>query len=297
MRKKLFWGLNLIVWVGVGVGIWSFLGMITEMLIKRPGAFLNLPELEPATETFVESNPLGQKIAAKWYQGKPGAGAVILCHGHGASQKEFRAVLPFLRKAGFGVLSFDFRAHGESGGEFTAIGLHEWEDIQVVLRGAEARGFLPPGTPLGAYGRSMGAAALVNGAEKLPRIKAFILESLHYDLRGVAVQDVRNVFGLPDNFLIDLVFRIAQRKTGIDYYSSRPGETVRNIAPRPLLLIHDVGDIRIPLADFQRIARNATWSKTLLFQKAPHVGAHGAEPAKFEQECVGFLASAGITVP
>ena len=270
--------LLVIVWVIFFAGSWNFVSMVTDFIIKRPGGARHLSDLEPATAAFSVTNPQGTKIEAWWYQGKHGAGAILLCHGHGVRHEEMRDVFEFLRKAGYSLLMLDFRAHGKSGGDYTSVGLHEWEDVDVVLKEAEKRGYLPPDVTLAAYGRSMGAATLANGAVHLPRIQVFILESMYSELRKVAANDAAHLLSLPDCFLIDLIFWNAFQRTGIQFFDSKPFEAVKNIYPRPLLLIHDARDARVLNPDFERVAKNASGAKTLVFSEAEHVRGHQTEP-------------------
>src|SRR5512145_2337086 len=44
------------------------------------------------------------------------APAIIICHGLGANRSDFTDLAVSLTKRGYMVLTFDFRAHGESGG-------------------------------------------------------------------------------------------------------------------------------------------------------------------------------------
>ena len=59
-------------------------------------------------------------------------GAVILvAHGHGGIIPEDMVLL--FAQHGYGVLAWDFRAHGASGGNFTSIGYYEVLDMKAAL--------------------------------------------------------------------------------------------------------------------------------------------------------------------
>src|SRR5207302_614737 len=69
---------------------------------------------EPVTLT----TPDGVKLAA-WYVPRADAHAgIVLCHGYGASRQYVAGLIPFLHRAGFAVVAFDFRGMGGSGGRF-----------------------------------------------------------------------------------------------------------------------------------------------------------------------------------
>ena len=250
--------------------------------------------VDPAFRPFCTRNSSGQKIWAWYYPGKPDTGALLICHGHGVSHNELAPQLPVFQKSGLNLFFLDFSAHGVSDGEYTTIGMREWADLDAVLKAAEKMGVLPQATPLAAYGRSMGAAALVNGARHLPRIQAFIIEAMFPNLRKIAANDLLAVSGVPDNPLIDLAIAYAEWRTGIAYSQNRPETEIPAIAPRPLLIIHDGKDRRLHQEDFDRLKHAAPFAQTTVFSEGSHVGAFRSDPARFEREFLGFLASSGI---
>jgi len=252
---------------------------------------------DPGLKAFSALNVRGQRIWGWYYPGQPDAGAILLCHGHSVSHNELRYVFNFLRPTGYHLLMLDFRAHGASDGEYTSIGLQEWEDVDAILKEAEKLGYLPPNRPLGAYGRSMGAATLVNGARHLPRIHAFLIEAMFPWLRRIGANDLKAYVGIPDNPFVDVAFWYASWRTGIDYLTNRPENEIGNIAPRPLLIIHDAKDVRLHRSDFERLKTAASGAQTLVFDEAGHVGAHKSEPERFEREFLSFFAAAGIPRP
>lgn len=298
-------------WFGV---IFALPVFVTDVALRRPH-FSPLTEKEdPDTFAFQAVNKRGLKIHAWYSPGQPAAPVVLLCHGHAVDHGQMYDVQDFVRKAGYAVLALDFRAHGRSEGTFTSLGLHEWEDIDAVLQEAEARGLISRPTPIAAYGRSMGAVALINGAARLTRIGAFLLESPFAELRAVAANDARHQFLLPDCFLIDLVFLYQEWVTGISFFTNRPVQTIVGCGSRPVLLIHDAKDRRADQTAFDSLrqalaAADETASAratgtasgiplhlTSVYPAANHVGAMWSEPERFQREFIGFLASAGMTI-
>lgn len=88
--------------------------------------------------------------------GERGAGAVVLMHGIRGSRAQMLSRARFLRAAGYGVLLFDFQAHGEStGGRITA-GYLESRDARAAVELARASF---PGEKIGVLGVSLGGAA------------------------------------------------------------------------------------------------------------------------------------------
>lgn len=283
--------LTLVVWLAVVAG---FFWWVVNLMICRPEMGYPDHPRDPDGVALTAVNASGQRIAAWFYPGRPGAGALLLCHGHGVDHGNFTSLFPFLRRAGLALITLDFRAHGQSGGQYTSIGEREWEDLAAVLAAVASQGLLPASQPLAAYGRSMGAATLANGAAHLPRIDAFVLESCFAELRLIAGRDARREMHLPDNPLFDLFFALASWRTGYDYAGNRPVAAIAGVASRPLLLIHDALDPRATTEDHQRLARAVPHARTLTFANANHVQGHAVNPPLFEREFLAFLASAGI---
>jgi hypothetical protein len=289
--------LLILIWIVVAIGFWNFISFGTDLLIKRPGVTQERPVLPPATDRLIAKNPRGDEIPAWWYQGQPGAAAVLLCHGHGVSHLHMDDMLVWLKDLGFSVLLLDFRAHGEGGGTYSTLGRDEWEDIAAVLGESERRGWLPAGVPLAAFGRSMGAVALINGAAHLPRIQAFMIESMYARLRLIAENDFAWVLGILGQPLVKLVFFNAWVRTGIDYEESRPVDRLAGVAGRPLLIIHDDQDYRADTRQFDMLCQTASHARQLVIRGAGHVQGFQAKPELFQRTIIEFLASAGFDLP
>ncbi len=279
------------------IGISIFFGSLfwgSNLLIYPPssGFIENIPDKDAVA--FSCLNPLGQKIHAWWYPGKPNSGAIILCHGHGVNHRLTGDMMPFLRKAGFSLLLFDFRSHGLSDGSYTGIGLNEWEDIDAVIREAQNRSLLTASMSLAAFGRSMGAASLINGSGRLSRIHAFILESSFAELRSIAANDFIGMTSIPDNPFIDLSIWFSEKRTGINYRENKPMNHIHEIGSRPVMLIHDSLDSRATREQHDKLASRVPHARILIVPGAGHVQAHKIASATFEREILTFLASAGM---
>jgi hypothetical protein len=64
----------------------------------------------------------GTKLSGWWIPAKGAERTVLLCHGLGANKLNQLHMARRLHEAGYNVLTFDFRAHGESGGQFSSFG-------------------------------------------------------------------------------------------------------------------------------------------------------------------------------
>ena len=75
----------------------------------------------------------GVRLSA-WYTPSRNGVVILLAHGYGEHRPEWLYVI--LAKKGFGVLAWDARAHGESGGEISTGGYLEVLDAKAALDAA-----------------------------------------------------------------------------------------------------------------------------------------------------------------
>lgn len=113
--------------------------------------------------------------------GPPGAPGVVLCHDLGGSKEAMLSLAIALQKAGFTVMAFDFRGHGESGGTGSTLGVEEKRDVLGALDylGSVAG---VDGKRLGVYGVGMGAQAAVRAAADRPAATVLVLDGLYPDV-------------------------------------------------------------------------------------------------------------------
>ncbi len=130
------------------------------------------------TETKVTMSD-GVRLAASYFEptGTPPAGgwpAVVLLHGLGQTRNLSDFWSPnlmaqkFLAPEGYAVLTFDARAHGESGGQFTLDGPRELQDLRELLTWLTTQHPVDA-QHVGAYGASYGGGLVWRAAaEGLP---------------------------------------------------------------------------------------------------------------------------------
>jgi dipeptidyl aminopeptidase/acylaminoacyl peptidase len=121
---------------------------------------LHPPRLIPPGNTLrkynIEYRPVdlvtedGIRLSA-WYTPPKKGALILLAHGYGDNRPEWVYVM--LAKKGYGILTWDARAHGESDGDISTIGYLEVRDVKAALDYALAQ----PGVEhVGAWGGSMG---------------------------------------------------------------------------------------------------------------------------------------------
>ena len=166
-----------------------------------------------------------------------------------------------LARHGLGVLSFDMRGMGESPPAPLSMGNLEQRDVLGAVDFLRS-GHLPfpeLGRPriIGGLGISMGAATLLLAAAREPDIRAVVSDSAYADAaplleREIPKRTVAVVGRIPGAFGPSALV-MARILYGIDLFRARPVDTIANIAPRPLLLIHGTADDYVPISNFEQL--------------------------------------------
>ena len=72
----------------------------------------------------------GVRLAA-WYTPPQNGALILVAHGYGDRRSE--DVYSLFAEHGYGVLAWDFRGHGASGGDLVTLGYHEVLDVEAAL--------------------------------------------------------------------------------------------------------------------------------------------------------------------
>lgn len=224
-----------------------------------------------------------------WYLGGGERGLSIACaHGLFRSRRELLDRAVFLRRAGYSVLLFDSRRHGESGGERITLGFKERLDVEAALSLLRERA---PSDRLALLGVSMGAAACLLAAAERPEVAGVVADSSFLSIEHAVVHHLKLIFGLPRFPLGDeLLFFIKQRGgfRGEDFDIER---AVEKAGDRPILFIAGSADQRMPVEIQQRLYRAARSknSQILVVKEAGHGAAYRTNPGLYEETVMSFL--------
>lgn len=189
----------------------------------------------------------GHALTAWWFESPSASAAVLVAHGFGGDKVSSLWVAEGLYPD-FNVLLLDLRAHGESAGTRTSIGVLERLDILAAIAWVRQ----VTSAPIALWGMSMGAAASILAAAECPEVQAVVADSPYARLR-TPVRTTICRLGYPARIapaLARLVCHTARwrlRSAGFPWID--PVDVVHRIAPRPLLLIHGGDDRLIPAAE------------------------------------------------
>jgi len=220
----------------------------------------------------------GIRLSA-WYTPPRNGAAILLAHGYGDNRPEW--VHELLAKKGYGVLSWDARAHGESDGEISTIGYLEVLDVKAALNYALAQ----PGVEhVGGWGGSMGGATLIRAAAGFPEIEAVFIDS------SFASLDDEFNYLVPYPLINPLAKLIAITKTGIQLDAVDPLEDIGKISPRPVYIVHGTGDTVAP-PDAGRKLYEAANDPRFLWEvdNVKHLMIYLDNPRKYKRRLLGFF--------
>lgn len=225
--------------------------------------------------------------------------AIVLAHGFTGSWRErtTRRIAHVL--SGFaGVVAFDFRGHGRSGG-LSTVGDAEVLDIGAAVRHARAAGYSRVAT----VGFSMGAAVAVRHAGLHAGIDAVVAVSgpARWYYRGT--RPMRQVHWAIERRPGRLAARLAKR-TRIqagrwDPVPLAPFEAVERISPTPLLIVHGDADTFFPLEHAHQLFGAARDPKELWIEPGYGHAESAATPGLIRRigGWVAGAASRGVAFP
>lgn len=204
--------------------------------------------------------------------------AIVVAHGFTGSWRRpavRRAVAAFQPLAG--VISFDFRGHGESGG-LSTVGDREIHDLEAAANWARELGY----SRIATVGFSMGASVALRHAALIRRVEAVVAVSgpARWYYRGTV--PMRRLHWVVERRLGRAVGRIALRtrisSNGWDPLPEAPFEVAGRIAPAPLLIVHGDSDPYFPAEHAHELFDAAAEPKELWLERGFGHAENAADP-------------------
>ncbi|HEX2490263.1 MAG TPA: alpha/beta fold hydrolase [Blastocatellia bacterium] len=217
--------------------------------------------------------------------GRKGAGAVVLMHGFRGDRRQMLARASFLSEAGYGVLLFDFQAHGESPGKQITIGYLESRDAQDAVEFMKKNNY---GEKLGVIGLSMGGAAAILASPAL-EVEAIVLEAVYPDIERAVANRMERYLGAWARGLGRLLIMQLPLRAGIEKEALRPIDRVGAIKA-PKFFIAGAKDQHTKLDESREIFAAASEPKELwVVEAAAHVDVHQMAREEYERRILDFF--------
>lgn len=243
-----------------------------------------------AYDTVILKTENGISIDA-WYAKPDSAarGTVILFHGLLANKGLLTPQAAEFLYLGYNVLLVDFRAHGNSTGHLTTMGIKEAEEVKLAYDYIRSKGE----GKIFIYGVSMGAVA-VSKAVSLYSLNpsGLMLEmpfaSLQSHIQARArVQGYTGFFVKPFSFLITFWIGVERGLKTFKHQTTSYAEKIHC----PVLMQSGTNDPYVPKEETDRIysAIGSAKKKLVLYENAGHESLLQYDPAKWRQETQAFL--------
>lgn len=179
---------------------------------------------------------------------------IILAHGYKGNRFEdhvsFFDMAADLLERGYRVVMFDFRYAGDSDGKMVTVGAKEQLDLLGAIDWADNH----YEEPIGLLGISMGASTSLLAAAQSDDVMAVVADSPFSDLTDYLKANLPVWSGLPKYPFTPLIMTIMPMITDLNPKEASPISVLDDIAPRPVLFIHNTGDASIPYAESEKMA-------------------------------------------
>jgi len=218
----------------------------------------------------------------------PTGRSFVFVHGWMGNRIEvgFEGIANDLLAHGYDVLMFDLRSCGESQGDRFTIGNKEDSDVLGAYDFMKARSYDPHTMTF--LGVSMGAASLIEAANRMTDVGAIVIDSTFSYLRPILERELPKRTNLP-NFMNSAIL-LAGPVFGMNA-DLKPEDAVRALPKRAFLFFHGTGDTFITPDNAERLkaASSNPDSKLLILKAGQHVKTYNDNPELYMSTLYSFL--------
>ena len=282
----------LLLGLGVGCGYVVFRVERTTRPARQDQVRVDFDSMLMRVEEVRFPSTDGLELSGWELRGDPRLPVVVLCHDNGASKSALINLAIALRKAGFNLLLFDFRGHGESAEGRSTLGLHEKRDVLgavdfLIERDGE------PNRRLGIYGVGTGAHEAVLAAQDRPNLKVLVLDRLYPDVSYPLARAVYGEWHFAARhlrFLPDGAFAVI---SGSSAGSQRAADVMGHLIGRDVLLLASEDEPELGEAMrrmYERIPEQVDVDGNLVFMPATHSDVlYGEQQVAYHERVTGFF--------
>lgn len=189
--------------------------------------------------------------AADTSNGKIPRGTVLMFHGHGSSKSGIIAEATAFHEMGYHIMVTDFRAHGNSEGSTTSIGMYEARDVKAVYDYVQAK----QEKNIVLYGISMGAATITKAVSEFGLKPSKVILEMPFATLQDAVAGRMRTMGLPSEPLSTLLTFWGGVELGAWAFNYQPQKDAAAINC-PVLLQWGLTDPRVTESETHQIFKN-----------------------------------------
>jgi uncharacterized protein len=290
---KVFIILLLITFI-VSMGLSFYVGWSLTHPSQKVSSFdftkLSIPQYKDAAFT---DNRNTVELKGRYFKATNSDKTIILAHGFTSNsfqfdEKTIDMIKSFIEK-GYSMLIFDFRASGSSGGKTSTVGYYEQNDLLGAINFVKKEG----SKHIVLLGVSMGASTSIITASRSKDVDAVIADTPFSNLQSYLIDGLPKWSPLPA-ILNQPTLLAARLFSGVDVSKVDPLKSLKDLSPRPLLLIHSVNDPTIPITnsrDLYASYSKLVGDKTELWETDvnKHVGSYSAHPNEYMTKVFEFL--------
>lgn len=259
------------------------------LLARRPPDEADSPANYKLTAEAAEFRSGDELMLRGWYiPAGNSVKTVIVCSGANGSLDADVHVAPWLHEAGFNVLLFNWRAHGQSEGEVVTLGFNERYDLIAAVQFAKSKG----AERVGVLGFSLGGTVAIATAAVYEDINAVVADSpFVFLLSAIAGGLIERGLWEGLSFLLARLFvTTACLRTQLNLYDIDLARWINRVAPRPLLLIFGEQDVIVPKSEVDLIfARAGEPKEVWRVPEAAHRDIYVRRPDEYRQRIREFL--------
>ncbi|MDE3108374.1 MAG: alpha/beta fold hydrolase [Acidobacteriota bacterium] len=173
------------------VSISTISGFLVYQIIhpaRTPSSFdLSIMMGHPTTFSFPVAD--GPKREGWFFPGLQGAPTIMVCHGYQSQRADVLTLVTTLQDHQYNVFLFDFSGHGTSAGSST-LGYKEAGEVESAIQALGTRSDVDQ-KRFGLWGTDMGGYAVLETAERDPRVGAFAVTDVYRSPREMLHMQVR----------------------------------------------------------------------------------------------------------
>lgn len=212
---------------------------------------------------------------------------ILMCHGYSRNKERLLHLIELF--ADDNIFIFDYRAHGESGGEYTTIGFYEKDDVIAAYKFLENN---PHTQHLAVFGigLSMGGVSLLGAAAQGIPFKAVVIDSAFTTLDEQIAYVFPQKTGLPRIPFMPLCRIIFEFLCRCSMHEVNPVQWAQKVTC-PVLIIHSYDDDFVAVGAAYKIYNHlASKHKQLwIVEHALHAKAFKHYPLEYAKKVSAFF--------
>jgi pimeloyl-ACP methyl ester carboxylesterase len=217
--------------------------------------------------------------------------ALILIHGIGNNRDSLLPVARALSERGYNLLLLELRAHGQSEGDTSTLGVREVEDVRAALVFLQQQPGVDP-QRIGVWGMSLGSSVALMSAAALPELQAVAVDSVFASARWLIDHQLGAIIAVPDWFG-PAILALGGWEAGVSPDAIAPVEAARQLGSRPLLVIQGGQDALFVPENARMVIAAASGPKELWMEPgAAHTGVYQLDPGLYISRLDTFFSNA-----